>query len=564
LDAEARPYRVLARAYRPTRLSELVGQEALVRSLTNAFRSGRIAQAYLLTGIRGTGKTTTARLIAKCLNCVGADGTGGVTPEPCGVCEPCRAIADDRHIDVLEIDAATNNGIEHIRDLVDNARYAPADGRYKVYIIDEVHMLSQASFNGLLKTLEEPPPHARFILATTEVRKLPVTVLSRCQRYDLRRIEPDVLEAHLADVARREGTAAEADALALIAKVAGGSARDGLSLLDQAITLGEGTVESEGVRAMLGLVDRAYVLELLGHVAGGEPKAALTLFRELMAAGGDPKTVVEDLLALTHELTRDQLEPEAAAAERAELASKLGLAVLARAWQVLLKGLDEVGQAPDAAAAAEMLLVRLACMGDLPPPAELLRKLEGGGAVTGGAPARGASSVASGAPAGTRGAAPAPAPPAPAPAPVAAPSEPASLPPMPRDLDGVVALLSAGGYPRLAAQVRTSARPAEVEPGRLRLAWVTGTPPETGRELAHALHALTGRRWGVDTAASAAATLAERAEAVRRERMEAARDWPQVRAVLDKIPGATIVDVETRTDADAPTPPPRQEGSLSG
>ena len=358
MDAEARPYRVLARAYRPTRLGELVGQDALVRSLTNAFRSGRIAQAYLLTGIRGTGKTTTARLIAKCLNCIGEDGEGGVTPEPCGVCEPCRAIAEDRHIDVLEIDAATNNGIEHIRDLVDNARYAPAGGRYKVYIIDEVHMLSQASFNGLLKTLEEPPPHARFILATTEVRKLPVTVLSRCQRYDLRRIEPDVLERHLADVARREGAEAEPAALALIAKVAGGSARDGLSLLDQAITLGEGRVESDGVRAMLGLVDRSYVVDLLGHVAGGRPAEALALFRELMAAGGDPKTVVEDLLGLTHELTRAKLAPDVASAEQAELAAGLGLPVLARAWQVLLKGLDEVGQAPDGAAAAEMLLDR--------------------------------------------------------------------------------------------------------------------------------------------------------------------------------------------------------------
>ena len=548
MDAEARPYRVLARAYRPTRLGELVGQDALVRSLTNAFRSGRIAQAYLLTGIRGTGKTTTARLIAKCLNCIGEDGEGGVTPEPCGVCEPCRAIAEDRHIDVLEIDAATNNGIEHIRDLVDNARYAPAGGRYKVYIIDEVHMLSQASFNGLLKTLEEPPPHARFVLATTEVRKLPVTVLSRCQRYDLRRIEPDVLERHLADVARREGAEAEPAALALIAKVAGGSARDGLSLLDQAITLGEGRVESDGVRAMLGLVDRSYVVDLLGHVAGGRPAEALALFRELMAAGGDPKTVVEDLLGLTHELTRAKLAPHVASAEHAELAAGLGLPVLARAWQVLLKGLDEVGQAPDGAAAAEMLLVRLACMGDLPPPAELLRKLEAGTAATPAAPARGAPAVPNGAPAG----------------PIVGEGEPASLPPMPRDLEGIVALLSDGGYPRLAALVRTSARPAEVEPGRLRLAWDAGAPAETGRELARALHALTGRRWGVDTAASEAPTVAEREAAAARARIEEARRWPQVRAVLDKVPGATIVGVETRTEADTPAPSPRQEGSLSG
>jgi DNA polymerase-3 subunit gamma/tau len=268
--------------------------------------------------------------------------------------------------------------------------------------------------------------------------------------------------------------------------------------------------------------------------------------------------VVEDLLALTHELTRDKLAPEAAAPERAELAAKLGLPVLARAWQVLLKGLDEVGQAPDGAAAAEMLLVRLACMGDLPPPAELLRKLEGGGPVAHGSAAAGAAQAPRGAPAGTRGAAPAA---SPAPSPTA---EPASLPPMPRDLDGIVKLLSEGGHPRLAALVRTSARPATIEPGRLRLAWTAGTPGETGRELAQALHALTGRRWGVDAAPSDAPTLAERDEARLRARMEEARHWPQVRAVLDKIPGATIVGVEMRTDDDAPVSPPRQEGSLSG
>jgi len=563
LSAEPRPYRVLARAYRPTRLSELVGQEALVRSLTNAFSSGRIAQAYLLTGIRGTGKTTTARLIAKCLNCVGADGLGGVTPEPCNACEPCRAIAEDRHIDVLEIDAATNNGIEHVRDLVDNARYAPADGRYKVYIIDEVHMLSQASFNGLLKTLEEPPPHARFVLATTEVRKLPVTVLSRCQRYDLRRIEPAVLQAHLADVATREEAAAEPQALALIARVAGGSARDGLSLLDQAITLGEGRVEVDGVRAMLGLVDRRYVNELFGHIAHGEPAAALILFRELMAAGGDPKTVVEDLLTLIHDLTRDKLDGGTAAGadERTELAAGLELPVLARAWQVLLKGLDEVGQAPDGAAAAEMLLVRLALMGDLPPPAELMRRLE---AAEAGTPA-GTAPSATGAPPNSLPAEQAHTQPAPTMR-ERVPQEPTatSLPPMPRDLEGIVALLSEGGYPRLAAWLRTSARPATVEPGRLRLAWCDGAPAEAGRELATALHALTGRRWGVDHASSDAPTLAEREEATRRARIAAAHDWPQVRRVLEKFPGARVVGFETRRADDVASPPPRQEGSLSG
>ena len=551
MTAEPKPYRVLARAYRPTRLSELVGQEPLVRALGQAFASGRIAQAYLLTGIRGTGKTTTARVIAKCLNCVGPDGTGGVTAEPCGVCEPCKAIAEGRHIDVLEIDAATNTGIDHVRELVENSRYAPADARYKVYIIDEVHMLSTASFNGLLKTLEEPPPHVRFILATTEVRKIPVTVLSRCQRYDLRRIEPADVERHLAQVVAAEGAEATADALALIARLGGGSMRDSLSILDQAITHGGGTVEVAGVQAMVGLVDRSRTLALLGHVAGGEPKAALDLFRELMAAGGDPKVVVEDLLALSHELTRDKLAPEAADAERAALAERLGLAVLARAWQVLLRGLDEVGQAPDAMAAAEMLLVRLACMADLPPPGELLRRLEG------------AASQAS-APAVS---APASAPPAPAPTaireaePAVMAAAPATLPPMPHDLDGIVRLLRQGGEPMLAALVHGNARPAAIEPGRLRLSWLPGAPQDANARLAAALHRLTGRRWGVDHATSDARTLAEIDEERRRERLRAAHEFPHVRRVLDRFPGATILTVETRTDDVPALDAPRQQGS---
>ncbi len=540
MTAESQPYRVLARAYRPRRLGELVGQEALVQALTHAFAAGRIAQAYLLTGIRGTGKTTTARLIAKCLNCVGPDGTGGVTPEPCNECEPCRAIAEGRHMDVLEIDAATNTGIDHIRELVDNARYAPADARYKVYIVDEVHMLSTQSFNGLLKTLEEPPPHARFILATTEVRKIPVTVLSRCQRYDLRRIERTMVEAHLAEVVRAERAEAAPAALELLARLGGGSMRDSLSLLDQAITHGGGRVTLEGVQAMVGLVDRSRVEQLLSHVAEGEPAAALALFGEIMAAGGEPRLVVEDLLALCHELTHAKVT--GGPGQQRPLAERVGLATLARAWQVLLKGLDEVGQAPDAMAAAEMLLVRLACMGDLPSPADLLRRLD--------ARAHGQPPAAPSAP-----------PPSAAPRAHASPPATASLPPMPGDLGAVVALLRGGGEPMLAALVHASARLASIEPGRLRLSWLPGAPADANGRLAAALHRLTGRRWGVDDVSSDAPTLAELAEAQRRERLRVAAGWPQVRAVLDKLPGATIVAVETRTEA-SDAAPPRQEGSL--
>ncbi|MFW5834891.1 MAG: DNA polymerase III subunit gamma/tau, partial [Pseudomonadota bacterium] len=308
MTIDAKPYRVLARAYRPGRLQDLVGQDALVRTLSHAFASGRIAQAYLLTGIRGTGKTTTARIIAKCLNCVGPDGQGGVTADPCGVCEPCRAIAEDRHIDVIEMDAATQTGIGDIREIVDNVRYAPASARYKVYIIDEVHMLSQQAFNGLLKTLEEPPPHAKFVFATTEVRRIPVTVLSRCQRFDLRRIDPEVMAGHLSKVATAEGAEVEPAALELIARVGGGSARDALSLLDQAITLADGPVRLEAVQAMLGLVDKGRVVELLGHVVEGRAAEALGLFGAMMQEGGDPRAVVEDLLGLCHRLTRDKLD----------------------------------------------------------------------------------------------------------------------------------------------------------------------------------------------------------------------------------------------------------------
>ncbi|WP_207485896.1 DNA polymerase III subunit gamma/tau [Arenibaculum pallidiluteum] len=393
------PYRVLARKYRPSDFGQMVGQEALVRTLTNAIRSGRLAHAFMLTGVRGVGKTTTARIIARALNCVGPDGSGGPTVTPCGVCEHCTAIAQDRHVDVMEMDAASRTGVNDIREIIDGVRYGPVSARYKVYIIDEVHMLSTSAFNALLKTLEEPPEHAKFVFATTEIRKVPVTVLSRCQRFDLRRVDAPTLVAHFSRIAEREGVEAEAEAVALIARAADGSVRDGLSLLDQAIALGGGRVTAVQVRDMLGLADRTRVVELFEATMGGRPRDALDILADLHRAGADPVVVMQDLLDLTHFLTRlkvvpetaqDPATPEIERTQGAALAQRLSMPVLSRAWQLLLKGLGEVQTAPVPIDAAEMVIVRLAYAADLPAPADLIRQLQGassggvGGAPPGG------------------------------------------------------------------------------------------------------------------------------------------------------------------------------------
>jgi DNA polymerase-3 subunit gamma/tau len=384
------PYRVLARKYRPSDFTQLIGQEALVRTLTNAFRSGRLAHAFMLTGVRGVGKTTTARIIARALNCVGPDGTGGPTIEPCGVCEPCRAIAEDRYVDVLEMDAASRTGIDDIREIIESVRYRPASARYKVYIIDEVHMLSRNAFNGLLKTLEEPPAHVTFIFATTDVRKVPITVLSRCQRFDLRRVDAATLVGHFGKIAERENISIEPEALSLIARAADGSVRDGLSLLDQAIAhAGEGQVAAEPVRAMLGLADRQATLDILDAVMAGDAAKALAVMGEQYTVGADPQVIVQDLLELVHWLTRLKVVPAAAdAPEVAEvervrglaLAQALAMPVLTRAWQMLLKGLAEVQTADAPLSAAEMVLIRLAYAAHLPTPDEAIRLLGGAGA----------------------------------------------------------------------------------------------------------------------------------------------------------------------------------------
>src|ERR1700745_3136480 len=392
--SDSAAYRVLARKYRPSTFAELIGREAMVRTLSNAIATGRIAHAFILTGVRGVGKTTTARIIARALNCIGPDGAGGPTITPCrhGVHGP--SIAEDRHVDVMEMDAASRTGVDDIRDLTEGVRYRPVSGRYKVYIIDEVHMLSKNAFNALLKTLEEPPPDVKFVFATTEINKVPVTVLSRCQRFSLRRVPVEQLTPHYRRIAEAEGVEIEPAALALIARAADGSVRDGLSLLDQSIALSGGRVTEAAVRNMLGVADRGLVYDLLESVLRGDAPAALAQMDHLYQGGADPLMVFQDLLDLSHFVTRLKLAPEAGTGDpiaegdrvrAGPLAEKLTIPVLARGWQMRLKGIEEVQVAPSPSRAAEMVLVRLAYVADLPAPAELVR------------------SVASGNPAGNRG-----------------------------------------------------------------------------------------------------------------------------------------------------------------
>ncbi|MCS6922712.1 MAG: DNA polymerase III subunit gamma/tau [Elioraea sp.] len=543
-------YRVLARKYRPQSFEALIGQEALVRTLTNAFASGRIAHAYMLTGVRGVGKTTTARIIARALNCTGPDGLRTTpTISPCGVCEACRAIAEDRHPDVLEIDAASHTGVQNVREtVIEGARYAPLSARYKVYIVDEVHMLSTAAFNALLKTLEEPPPRVVFIFATTEIRKVPVTVLSRCQRFDLRRIPATTLAAHYAEIAAREGVVADPEALALIARAADGSVRDGLSLLDQAIALaGDGPVTAEAVRGMLGLADRAQVWDLFETLMAGRVAEALDRLAEAHAAGADPGVVLQDLLAVTHAVTRAKAVGSAAAATTEEervraprLAERLSLPVLARAWQMLLKGLAETNEATDRLAAAEMVLIRLAHVADLPTPGDLVRRLvgESSPAVAAPAPTPPASSrpPVGGAPRAVGGWAAA------AVAVQAKAAAPAS--PSPRSLADIAALASERGELRLASSIRAFVRPVRIADGLLEFRPEADAPRDLAPRLAAFLTEATGRRWTVAVSAEPGApTLVER-DRTRQEALRArVARHPLVRAILDAFPGASIAAV---------------------
>ncbi len=592
-DGTRPAYRVLARKYRPASFADLIGQDALIRTLTNAISSGRLAHAFMLTGVRGVGKTTTARILARALNCIGPDGTGGPTAEPCGQCEHCLAITQDRHVDVIEMDAASRTGIDDIRELIEGVRYRPVTARTKVYIIDEVHMLSRQAFNGLLKTLEEPPEHVVFIFATTEIRKVPVTVLSRCQRFDLRRVAQDRLAEHFAGLAEREGVRVAPPALAMIARAADGSVRDGLSLLDQAIALTGGEVGEEQVKAMLGLADRARIFDLFEAVMGGEIAAALDLLGDLYAAGADPLVVLQDLLELTHFLTRVRLVPQVAEdpgvpeTERVRgqaLAEKLGVAVLARTWQMLLKGLGEARTAPSPIQAAEMVLIRLAHASELPTPGELVRSLRGElGAALGEGSSAGAGDGSGSAVSGPRATAQGPAgvsgavagatavareTGAAAPARSLAQAQPE---PEARDLVApesfveLVDLARARKEGILANQLEGDVHLVRFEPGVIEFHPGARAPNDLAGRLGRCLQDWTGRRWMVGvSSASGAPSLREQRQAREAERLEEAARDPLVQEVMSLFPGARIVAVREAAadpgrDRDDPEPPTANE-----
>jgi DNA polymerase-3 subunit gamma/tau len=551
-------YRVLARKYRPQDFTGLIGQDALVRTLSNAFATGRVAHAFMLTGVRGVGKTTTARIIARALNCIGPDGKRREpTIHPCGQCEPCVAIAESRHVDVQEMDAASRTGIDDVREIIEGVRYAPASARYKVYIIDEVHMLSKQAFNGLLKTLEEPPPHVKFVFATTEVRKVPVTVLSRCQRFDLRRIETDELVAHLGAIAKKEDVAVEQSALALIARAAEGSARDALSLLDQAIAHCENAAIDAGmVREMLGLADRGRVLDLFEKTMSGEIAKALDELKELYDHGADPLAVMQDLLEIVHFLTRLKVAPGAEGffdggsgeAKRArEMAAKLSVPALTRAWQMLLKGLLEVRDANHPAQAAEMTLIRLAYAADLPPTDRLVRDLLDGDAAP-----RAAPSSPKGSPGVTTPRATATARALAQEAPSAASQNAPTL----ATLEEIVALAQTHGATALKVQLENYVHLVHLEPGKIEFRPDNRAPPTLAGDLAQKLRDWTGTRWVVTVAREGgAATLAEQKRSAKAQRLESVMQEPMVRAVLDRFPGAQVVAVrDIQPDPDLPAP----------
>ncbi|WOI56781.1 DNA polymerase III subunit gamma/tau [Palleronia sp. LCG004] len=550
---DATAYQVLARKYRPQTFADLIGQEAMVRTLKNAFRADRIAQAFMLTGIRGTGKTTTARIIAKGMNCIGPDGQGGPTTSPCGECDPCRAIARGQHVDVMEMDGASQTGVNDIRENVLNSvQYAPGSARYKIYIIDEVHMLSTAAFNALLKTLEEPPAHVKFIFATTEIRKVPVTVLSRCQRFDLRRIEPEVMLTHLRAIAGREEAEIGDDALALIVRSAEGSVRDALSLMDQAISHGAGETTADQVRAMLGLADRGRVLDLFDQIMKGDAAGALTELSAQYADGADPLAVLRDLAEITHWLSVIKITPGAAEDptigpdERdrgRRMAEALSMRVLTRSWQMLLKALEEVSQAPNAMMAAEMAVIRLTHVADLPPPEELIRKLGDGPPAGAPAPQAPSSSPSpergGGAPVATTG------PQGPGGGATALAQEPDALSRFAR-FEDVVALIRYNRDAKLLIDVETGVRLKRYSPGRIEFQPAESAPSDLAQRLAQRLQAWTGVRWAVTLVSEGGAqTIAEERDAEDRALRARAEEHPLMQAVRATFPDARIVEIRS-------------------
>jgi DNA polymerase III subunit gamma/tau len=567
-----KPYRVLARKYRPTSFEDLIGQEAMVRTVSNAFETGRIPQAWILTGVRGVGKTTTARILARALNYELPDGSVKAPTIHMPVLGlHCQAIMESRHMDVLEMDAASHTGVDDVRQINDSVRYAPASARYKVYIIDEVHMLSTAAFNAFLKTLEEPPEHAKFVFATTEIRKVPVTVLSRCQRFDLRRVEADVLMKHLANIAARENVEVEPEALGIVARAAEGSVRDSLSLFDQAIAHAAGTVRADAVRQMLGLADRTRVIDLFGSLVSGDIAAAFKEFRAQYDTGADPIVVLSDLAEFVNFVTRVKIVPATAdnvafgETERLrarDFASKLSMRVLSRTWQMLLKGITEVQAATRPAAAAEMVLVRIAYVADMPTPDEAIRMLDQNGdaspVVTASAAPRSApaSSVSSMSSSPVRA--------------VASPRAGAEASPRPQMIapvsDGqpAPAALRIASFPQLVAlaaeqrdlltktALESDVRLVRIEDGRLELALERNAARTLINDLSRKLEQWTGRRWTVIVSNEAGQpTLRSQNEAAKNQRERAAEADPRVQEVLARFPGAKVVEVRRL----APEPP---------
>jgi DNA polymerase III subunit gamma/tau len=575
-----KPYRVLARKYRPSSFEDLIGQDAMVRTVSNAFETGRIPQAWILTGVRGVGKTTTARILARALNYELPDGSvKGPTihmPVP-GL--HCQAIMESRHMDVLEMDAASHTGVDDVRQINDSVRYAPASARYKVYIIDEVHMLSTAAFNAFLKTLEEPPEHAKFVFATTEIRKVPVTVLSRCQRFDLRRVEADVLMKHLANIAAKENVEVEPEALGIIARAAEGSVRDSLSLFDQAIAHAAGLVRADAVRQMLGLADRTRVIDLFDSLVRGDIAGAFKEFREQYDTGADPIVVLSDLAEFVNFVTRVKIVPATAdnvafgETERLrarDFAAKLSMRVLSRTWQMLLKGITEVQAATRPAAAAEMVLVRIAYVADMPTPDEAIRMLEQNGdaspVIPAGASSRSArtatvSSMASSpsssirVPGTPRSGAEASA----RPQMIASAPEAQSAPAL--RITSFPQLVALAGQKRdlmTKAALEADVRLVRIEDGRLELALERNASRTLINELSRKLEVWTGRRWTVIVSNEAGQpTLRSQNEIEKSQRERAAEADPRVQEVLARFPGAKVVEVRRL----APEPP---ESDASG
>ena len=582
-------YRVLARKYRPERFSELIGQEALVRTLGNALSLGRLAHAFVLTGVRGVGKTSTARLLARGLNCIGADGNGEATLEPCGVCEPCRAIAAARHVDVLEIDAASHTGVDDAREIIEGVGYRPVSARFKIYIIDEVHMMSKSAFNALLKTLEEPPDNVKFIFATTEIRKVPVTILSRCQRFDLRRVPAEALSGHLGSICERESIAAEAEAITAIARAAEGSVRDALSLLDQAAAMTADSLTADGIAEMLGRPGRRDSIAILTSAMAGDSAAGLAALASAMANGAEPEMIIADLLDLVHRAslkaaggTLEQLLD----AEKAPVAAlaEQGIARLGRAWQMLLKGHAEVTAAPHPGAAAEMLVIRLAHLASMPTPGEIVRKLAdsapGGPQQAGPQAERPAAMSETATPEASPAAAPAAAPVSDAPEPPSPESQPpqtmmasgqaevAITPPQimpeagaepdpqtsrpqPQSIHDIAALAESQNDLLLASLIRSHVRPVRVQPGLLEISLTDGAPETLPGDIARQLSRWTGTRWMVSLADGAGGqTVAEERQAARQQLHDALAGTPLVKSILATFPGAEIDSVKPAEQPD--------------